>query len=1102
MTEAFEEQLDALSTLDALKKEVDCLKEAREANSPRNAQISRNNRGKLKSDMKKSTSFVKKIRALTPESLQQCIRDAETLNLALYVSEIVAALLECKFKFNDIPGVVKLCGVMHLRYDDFTEPLLSGLKESLLQVNNEGKKKRLQIRWLIELFQVGIFTEENFFRQLIRFIVGKQTKDSAARENAAIDLNALVTYVKYGAEVLMGYTPHRLVEVARQAGKTENEIPSKLLLSLTLQNEVILQVSQASEKLASDLIEAHKDVCNRQRKNEKDKILHGSLSEQKQAEFDNATKLYEKLLSSLTSIQEATGRNLLPELKDDTEEEEGKSGISLHVGGGTGSDLSFGPYGDAESRAFYEDLPDLLSLVPLAVLGLTPEQANEMRVAWKTEKEHRDIEDTGQKVEDSNPESVEPETTSTIESDNIKDNSQDFGEDDGILEEDMNAYLSIQSSYVKDVDANEEQDEKDETNDETGEKSTARAKILVLLEETLPSMVTKEHADEFCVSYCFVNTKRARKKLISALAKLPRNRFDLIPLYARVTASLARLYPDIVPPILDSLHKEFYGMYKAKNQLQVEGKLKNIRFVGELVKFRVAPPILAFKLFKKLLSDFHHHNVDLVATLLETCGRFLYLLPVTNARLEGVLDTVMRHRRGRNMDLRHQQVLEAAYFIVKPPERHVAKKKEYTDIQKYARYLFFSKLASNNVDYVIKQLRKLPWDNEDENIEEIVVKSSMKLSRKKYTNVPLVTDCLSGIAKFHPNVVVRLVDVIFEEITRGMSSSHKTEQQRLLTYVRLIGELYNFSSLPAATVFDLLYFFLTHGYKNTGLFDIYSQVTTGNSMESPSSPPGKIIDAIVRHYSNHWYPLVPTTDTQSGEEQSGQLDKQLPYTDMDPPSNFFRIQMVCELLNTSAMYFMRGLMRLRLEEYLLYFQRYLLSKPMLPSHVEFAVLDTYDNLEHFARAELRRSLKSSAVSKEKGNTKKKEEVQAMKEMLLSSKSCFVRCSTFKEAEMLILSNEDKKRKEEELTKQRINAYYSMKEPSASGEDGSTGPVPPQEGSSVSSKQYDDEEEFDDFDGDDDDDDDADDDDDSYRHHKKSLADEEEEDDYEKGACAA
>jgi hypothetical protein len=43
--------------------------------------------------------------------------------------------------------------------------------------------------------------------------------------------------------------------------------------------------------------------------------------------------------------------------------------------------------------------------------------------------------------------------------------------------------------------------------------------------------------------------------------------------------------------------------------------------------------------------------------------------------MEEVLETMLRLRRARNMDLRLQTLLEAAYFAVKPPERTAREKK-------------------------------------------------------------------------------------------------------------------------------------------------------------------------------------------------------------------------------------------------------------------------------------------------------------------------------------------------------------------------------------------------------------------------------------------
>lgn len=63
------------------------------------------------------------------------------------------------------------------------------------------------------------------------------------------------------------------------------------------------------------------------------------------------------------------------DLKEDKDDEDSGRGSLSVWDAGTGAGAGdYGPFGDAESRAFYEDLPDLLAMVPLSALGLTPEQ--------------------------------------------------------------------------------------------------------------------------------------------------------------------------------------------------------------------------------------------------------------------------------------------------------------------------------------------------------------------------------------------------------------------------------------------------------------------------------------------------------------------------------------------------------------------------------------------------------------------------------------------------------------------------------------------------------------------------------------------------------
>lgn len=57
----------------------------------------------------------------------------------------------------------------------------------------------------------------------------------------------------------------------------------------------------------------------------------------------------------------------------------------------------------------------------------------------------------------------------------------------------------------------------------------------------------------------------------------------------------------------------------------------------------------------------------------------------------------------------------------------------------------------------------------------------------------------------------------------------------------------------------------------------------------------------------------------------------------DPPSNYFRVRLVCVLLTTCGQYFAKGSAAARLDRFLTYFQRYLLYKPPLPLDIEFDV---------------------------------------------------------------------------------------------------------------------------------------------------------------------
>lgn len=68
-------------------------------------------------------------------------------------------------------------------------------------------------------------------------------------------------------------------------------------------------------------------------------------------------------------------------------------------------------------------------------------------------------------------------------------------------------------------------------------------------------------------------------------------------------------------------------------------------------------------------------------------------------------------------------------------------------------------------------------------------------------------------------------------------------------------------------------------------------------------------------------------------------------TPMDPPEDTFRITLVCTLLDTVRVYLTATKkMKKRVERFLAFLQKYILSKNYLPMLLEFMVLDIFEYL--------------------------------------------------------------------------------------------------------------------------------------------------------------
>jgi regulator of nonsense transcripts 2 len=67
----------------------------------------------------------------------------------------------------------------------------------------------------------------------------------------------------------------------------------------------------------------------------------------------------------------------------------------------------------------------------------------------------------------------------------------------------------------------------------------------------LPNALTKESIDKLATDFCYVNNRGNRSRLSFALCSLPRNRHDVIPFYARLTATIGAVFSDVSTAVRD-----------------------------------------------------------------------------------------------------------------------------------------------------------------------------------------------------------------------------------------------------------------------------------------------------------------------------------------------------------------------------------------------------------------------------------------------------------------------------------------------------------------------------------------------------------------------
>ncbi|XP_063304297.1 regulator of nonsense transcripts 2 isoform X2 [Pelobates fuscus] len=810
---------------------------------------------RLDSSLKKNTAFVKKLKTMTEQQRDSLSHDFNGLNLSKYIAEAAASIVEAKLKISDVNCAVHLCSLFHQRYADFAQSLLQVWKKHF-EARKEEKtpnitKLRTDLRFIAELTIIGIFTDKEglslIYEQLKNII-------NADRESHT-HVSVVISFCRHCGDDIAGLVPRR---VKCAAEKFNLNFPPCEIISPEKQQPFQNLLKEYFTSLTKHLKRDHRELQNIERQNRR--ILHtkGELSEDRHKQFEEFATSYQKLLANSQSLADLLDENL-PELPQDKPvPEEHGPGIDIFTPGKPGDyDLEGGIWEDEDARNFYENLIDLKAFVP-AILFKDNERSSQIS---KDAKE-KDIPTT---------EELELE----LESLDINDEAMEL---EGVEEaEDLAKKL---------LDEQEQEDEEASTG--------SHLKLIVdAFIQQMPNCVNRDLIDKAAMDFCMnMNTKANRRKLVRALFIVPRQRLDLLPFYARLVATLHPCMSDIAEDLCSMLKGDFRFHVRKKDQINIETKNKTVRFIGELAKFKMFCKTDTLHCLKMLLSDFSHHHIEMACTLLETCGRFLFRSPDSHLRTSVLLEQMMRKKQAMHLDARYVTMVENAYYYCNPPPAEKTVRKKRPPLQEYIRKLLYKDLSKVTTEKVLRQMRKLPW--QDPEVKEYVISCMINIYNVKYNSIHCVANLLAGLVLYQEDVGIHVVDGVLEDIRLGMEVNQPKFNQRRISSAKFLGELYNYRMVESAVIFRTLYSFITFGVNTDG---------------SPSA--------------------------------------------LDPPEHLFRIRLVCTILDTCGQYFDRGSSKRKLDCFLVYFQRYVWWKKNLdvwtkehpfPIDIDYMITDTLELL--------------------------------------------------------------------------------------------------------------------------------------------------------------
>lgn len=451
-----------------------------------------------------------------------------------------------------------------------------------------------------------------------------------------------------------------------ELGPKSSTADDELLVPQNLRQRFRNVLSRYLEDVKSHVVRDQRSLNSQSRRNAEAYVKSGEIFEDRQANFEKQAKVQEKLIASTQILCDALGE----EMPDLVEREAADSTVAGSIGlvkAGEylrGQADGAGIWEDEDERRFYENLVDLKGRVPAILLEEGKKKKGE--------------------ADEQIPGKASATAANGVKTEPEKETAQAATNESG------QASADEQSTAIA--------------------NKTVGAQVDALLIK-LPELQTKEMVDQLALEFCFLNSKASRNRLIKAVQEVPKGRTDLLPLYARLVATLGQYMPDITQGLISYLDDEFRSLQRRKSKdFLGQVRMLNMRYLAELTKFAVVPEHVIFHCFKVSIDDLSRMNIEIIANLMENCGRYLLRNPETSARMASFLETLGRKKSAQHLGQQERMLIENALYYVDPPQRSAIQQKERTPMDLFLRQLLYLDMTKRNYTKILKTIRRLHWE--------------------------------------------------------------------------------------------------------------------------------------------------------------------------------------------------------------------------------------------------------------------------------------------------------------------------------------------------------------------------------------------------------